>query len=139
MRPELNTASPPTQHPVVIGDPDIRGFIWMSVSLRINTYSLQSPPILCKDSAIELFEILGEFERGAMPRICQYAARIDEVEQIKQAASRHKDMITSVRSADDPAREYLSRLGLWGEYDSQASAPQNDTTSNRGAHEGGKP
>lgn len=134
MKTEINTTSPPMQHPPEIGDPDIRGFVWFTVLMKIGICTFETPAILDESLAVELALELGSCEPTAVLRISNNAARIDEIDQIRESASRHKDLIVSVRSAAEPGREYLLRLGYWIEADLQSPAPQNHTTPNRGAH-----
>lgn len=132
MHPKNTTASPGLQHPPATNaaEQELRGFVWMALSVRINGVSHQTLPMLNKGLAVELLEMFAmEFPKESL-RILQFGAPIEDLDGIKLVASRNKDLIISIRSAERPCHEYWARLGFWGEYSRSSSAPQNGISQN---------
>ena len=138
MHPKNSTAPPSGQASSEIENKIPYGFVYFTVDVQNAVIRQTGLPILIKALAVELYlALVYEFPAPSFEVIIQpCAGDAEDFESIQRRAERNKDLIISCRSADRPGREYLSRLGQYGEYDPRQPAPRNEEVPFCGAQGG---
>lgn len=124
--PKINTAPPKEQ----LGDSArslgmLIGFTYYEVQVLFKAEGLRQtfPGLQSESLAGEFRSILEPVFAPNPVRIVWAAGQEEEAPGFLLAESRLTDMIMSVRTADQPGRELLARLGYFGPY--EGLAPQN--------------
>ncbi len=109
------------------------GFTYYEVQVTFKAEGLRQtfPGLQSEPLADEFRSILEPVFAPNPVRIVWAAGQEEEADAFLIAESRLTDMIISVRTADRPGHELLSRLGYFGPY--EGCAPQKPTSSKRGA------